>query len=60
MFQQTPVYDRLVAERGDVPVQVRGKPTGYTATWPRSCARLPPPAEHPAKRLRAEADSQNL
>ncbi|MFE5407027.1 hypothetical protein ACFQ9Z_38285 [Streptomyces sp. NPDC056580] len=24
MFQQTPVYDRLVAERGDVPVQVRG------------------------------------
>jgi hypothetical protein len=25
VFQQTPVYDRLVAERGDVPVQVRGK-----------------------------------
>ncbi|MER7057179.1 hypothetical protein [Streptomyces sp. NPDC000351] len=25
MFQQTPVYDRLVAERGDVPVQVRGE-----------------------------------
>ncbi|MFD9099046.1 hypothetical protein [Streptomyces collinus] len=25
MFQQTPVYDRLVAERGDVPVQVRGQ-----------------------------------
>ncbi|MGW2492697.1 hypothetical protein ACWCV9_36630 [Streptomyces sp. NPDC001606] len=24
MFSQTPVYDRLVAERGDVPVQVRG------------------------------------
>lgn len=23
MFQQTPVYDRLVAERGDIPVQVR-------------------------------------
>ncbi|MEU3526430.1 hypothetical protein AB0E62_21625 [Streptomyces sp. NPDC038707] len=25
MFQETPVYDRLVAERGDVPVQVRGE-----------------------------------
>ncbi|MFF9496532.1 hypothetical protein [Streptomyces flaveolus] len=25
MFQQTPVYDRLVAERGDIPVQVRGE-----------------------------------
>ncbi|MEU6102747.1 hypothetical protein [Streptomyces flaveolus] len=25
MFQQTPVYDRLVAERGDVPVQVHGE-----------------------------------
>ncbi|MDN3260770.1 hypothetical protein QWJ26_13280 [Streptomyces sp. CSDS2] len=24
MFQETPVYDRLVAERGDIPVQVRG------------------------------------
>ncbi|MET9845932.1 hypothetical protein ABZZ21_15430 [Streptomyces ossamyceticus] len=24
VFQQTPVYDRLVAERGDIPVQVRG------------------------------------
>ncbi|MEU2769326.1 hypothetical protein ABZ628_21585 [Streptomyces diastaticus] len=25
MSSQTPVYDRLVAERGDVPVQVRGE-----------------------------------
>jgi hypothetical protein len=25
VFQLTPVYDRLVAERGDVPVQVRGE-----------------------------------
>lgn len=25
VFRQTPVYDRLVAERGDVPVQVRGE-----------------------------------
>ncbi|MFF2008318.1 hypothetical protein ACFVWY_04455 [Streptomyces sp. NPDC058195] len=25
MFQKTPVYDRLVAERGDVPALVRGE-----------------------------------
>ncbi|MET8573109.1 hypothetical protein [Streptomyces sp. NPDC004783] len=25
MFQPTAVYDRLVAERGDIPVQVRGE-----------------------------------
>jgi hypothetical protein len=25
VFQETPVYDRLVAERGDVPDQVRGE-----------------------------------
>ncbi|KUL62419.1 hypothetical protein [Streptomyces sp. NRRL S-1521] len=25
MFQQTPIYDRLVAERGDIPLQVRGE-----------------------------------
>ncbi|MFF9021167.1 hypothetical protein [Streptomyces eurythermus] len=25
MFHETPVYDRLVAERGDIPVQVRGE-----------------------------------
>jgi hypothetical protein len=25
VFSQTPVYDRLVAERGDIPVQVRGE-----------------------------------
>ncbi|MEU3662491.1 hypothetical protein AB0E77_22500 [Streptomyces sp. NPDC032940] len=25
MFSHTPVYDRLVAERGDIPVQVRGE-----------------------------------
>lgn len=25
VFQETPVYDRLVAERGDIPVQVRGE-----------------------------------
>ncbi|KMS86535.1 hypothetical protein ACZ91_36205 [Streptomyces regensis] len=25
MFSPTPVYDRLVAERGDIPVQVRGE-----------------------------------
>ncbi|MEU8653700.1 hypothetical protein [Streptomyces sp. NPDC048737] len=25
MFQETPVFDRLVAERGDIPAQVRGE-----------------------------------
>ncbi|MFF8883278.1 hypothetical protein [Streptomyces flaveolus] len=25
MFHETPVYDRLVAERGDIPAQVRGE-----------------------------------
>jgi hypothetical protein len=25
VFSQTPVYDRLVAERGDIPAQVRGE-----------------------------------
>ncbi|MET9442762.1 hypothetical protein [Streptomyces sp. NPDC006610] len=25
MFQETPIYTRLVAERGDVPARVRGE-----------------------------------
>ncbi|MEU0007184.1 hypothetical protein ABZ079_23610 [Streptomyces sp. NPDC006314] len=25
MFQETPIFNRLVAERGDVPAQVRGE-----------------------------------
>ncbi|MFD7438839.1 hypothetical protein [Streptomyces sp. NPDC059861] len=25
MFQETPIFSRLVAERGDVPAQVRGE-----------------------------------
>ncbi|MER6620985.1 MULTISPECIES: hypothetical protein [unclassified Streptomyces] len=25
MFQETPIYSRLVTERGDVPAQVRGE-----------------------------------
>ncbi|MFE7333226.1 hypothetical protein ACFU8W_52390 [Streptomyces sp. NPDC057565] len=25
MFQETPIYTRLVAEQGDVPAQVRGE-----------------------------------
>ncbi|HLL33456.1 MAG TPA: hypothetical protein VK545_06095 [Streptomyces sp.] len=25
MFQETPIYSRLVAERGDIPTQVRGE-----------------------------------
>ncbi|GAA2195926.1 hypothetical protein [Streptomyces tricolor] len=25
MFQETPIFSRLVAERGDIPAQVRGE-----------------------------------
>jgi hypothetical protein len=25
LFQETPIYSRLVAERGDIPTQVRGE-----------------------------------
>ncbi|MFB0619378.1 hypothetical protein [Streptomyces sp. AGS-58] len=25
MFQETPIFSRLVAERGDIPTQVRGE-----------------------------------
>ncbi|WP_331755597.1 hypothetical protein [Streptomyces sp. NBC_01643] len=25
MFQDTPIYNRLIAERGDIPAQVRGE-----------------------------------
>ncbi|MFJ3309949.1 hypothetical protein ACIPSA_44505 [Streptomyces sp. NPDC086549] len=25
MFQETPIYNRLVAERGDIPARVRGE-----------------------------------
>lgn len=43
MFQQTPVYDRLVAERGDVPVQVRGEAERIR----RDLARVLPQASAP-------------
>lgn len=40
MSSQTPVYDRLVAERGDIPVQVRGEADRIN----RELARVLPPA----------------
>jgi hypothetical protein len=46
VFQETPIYNRLVAERGDVPVQVRGEAERIH----RSLAPLlgPPPSARPA------------
>lgn len=32
MFQDTPIYSRLIAEHGDVPAQYVVKPTAYTVT----------------------------
>ncbi|WP_432185688.1 hypothetical protein [Streptomyces tendae] len=46
MSSQTPVYDRLVAERGDIPVQVRGEADRIS----RDLARVLPqtPASRPS------------
>ncbi|WP_166020161.1 MULTISPECIES: hypothetical protein [Streptomyces] len=46
MFQETPIYNRLVAERGDIPVQVRGEAERIH----RSLTPLlgPPPSSGPA------------
>ncbi|MEV7144655.1 hypothetical protein [Streptomyces tauricus] len=54
MLQETPVYDRLVAERGDIPAQVRSeadrlqRQLGQVLRL-RPAARLdaPPPAPGP-------------
>ena len=45
MFQETPIYNRLVAERGDIPVQVRGEAERIH----RSLTPLlgPPPSSRP-------------
>ncbi|MFE5212341.1 hypothetical protein [Streptomyces sp. NPDC056600] len=47
MFQETPIYNRLVAERGDIPVQVRGEAERIH----RSLTPLlgPPPQIHPGR-----------
>ncbi|MEU2062386.1 hypothetical protein [Streptomyces sp. NPDC013455] len=46
MFQETPIYSRLVAERGDIPIQVRHEAERIH----RDLAHvLPPlPAPHPS------------
>lgn len=46
MFQETPIFSRLVAKRGDVPAQVRGEAERIH----RDLARILPqaPAPHPS------------
>ncbi|MFE9450056.1 hypothetical protein [Streptomyces sp. NPDC006739] len=39
MFHETPIYNRLVAERGDIPTQVRGEADRIR----RELARILPP-----------------
>jgi hypothetical protein len=46
VFQQTPVYDRLVAERGDIPVQVRGEADRIHRDLARVLRQTP--ASHPS------------
>ncbi|WP_040908951.1 hypothetical protein [Streptomyces griseoflavus] len=58
MFQQTPVYDCLVAERGDIPVQVRGEADRIhrdlaevmrrTSSWPSARQNVVDPKAPPA------------
>ncbi|GGW55343.1 hypothetical protein GCM10010503_35480 [Streptomyces lucensis JCM 4490] len=45
MFQDTPIYTRLVAERGDVPARVRGEAERIHHDLARV---MPPPAPHSA------------
>lgn len=56
MFQETPIYSRLVAERGDVPARVRGE-----AERTRDLAqtvRLPAPQGAPSLGLSHAAPAQ--
>ncbi|MEU6158638.1 hypothetical protein [Streptomyces sp. NPDC047130] len=46
MFQETPIYNRLVAERGDIPVQVRGEAERIHRTLTPLLG--PPPSSRPA------------
>lgn len=59
MFQETPIYSRLVAERGDVPAQVRGEADRIR----RDLARVmpaPPTAPGPRVPPAASAGHQNV
>ncbi|MEV0695955.1 hypothetical protein [Streptomyces sp. NPDC050388] len=59
MLRETPVYSRLVAERGDVPAQVRGEADRIR----RDLARVmpaPPPAPGPRVPPAAPAGHRNV
>ncbi|MEV7239119.1 hypothetical protein AB0N06_36065 [Streptomyces sp. NPDC051020] len=43
MFQETPIYRRLVAEQGDVPARVRGE----AEQLHRDLAKVMPPGHRP-------------
>jgi hypothetical protein len=44
VFQETPIYTRLVTERGDVPAQVRSEAQRIHRDLARMIAPGPPPA----------------
>ncbi|WP_406482302.1 hypothetical protein [Streptomyces sp. NBC_01615] len=44
MFQETPIYARLVTERGDVPARVRGEAERIHRDLARVITQGPPPA----------------
>ncbi|QOV47392.1 hypothetical protein [Streptomyces chromofuscus] len=47
MFQETPIFSRLVAERGDIPAQVRGEAERIRRDLARVLPQAPP-APHPS------------
>ncbi|WP_331755511.1 hypothetical protein [Streptomyces sp. NBC_01643] len=51
MFQETPIYTRLVAEQGDVPAQVRGEAQRIH----RDLERVMPPGRRPVPAVQAQA-----
>lgn len=44
MFEETPIYTRLITERGDVPTQVRGEAERIRRDLARVTFLGPPPA----------------
>ncbi|MGW1892445.1 hypothetical protein ACWCP6_19715 [Streptomyces sp. NPDC002004] len=49
MSQETPIYSRLVAERGDVPSQVRGEARRIRRDLARIMRDAPPPVAGPTE-----------
>ncbi|MCX4538977.1 hypothetical protein OHA79_44760 (plasmid) [Streptomyces sp. NBC_00841] len=50
MFQETPIYTRLVAEQGDVPAQVRGEAQRVL----RDLERVMPPGRRPVPAVQSQ------